>query len=85
MHQAANKDDPHRRRPDISLAKRTLGWSPRVSVDDVSATMGVRVLFSLTALLTGAAALPQGLARTIEYFKEELDENRQEPRTVLWN
>jgi len=25
-------DDPGRRRPDIGLAKRTLGWEPRVSL-----------------------------------------------------
>jgi dTDP-glucose 4,6-dehydratase len=28
------KDDPQVRRPDISLAKRVLGWEPRVSLDD---------------------------------------------------
>jgi UDP-glucuronate decarboxylase len=27
-------DDPHRRRPDISLARSRLGWQPRVSLDD---------------------------------------------------
>lgn len=27
-------DDPMRRRPDITLAKRVLGWSPRVSLDE---------------------------------------------------
>ena len=27
-------DDPVRRKPDISLAKKMLGWRPRVSVDD---------------------------------------------------
>jgi UDP-glucuronate decarboxylase len=26
-------DDPRRRRPDISLAKKLLGWSPRTSLD----------------------------------------------------
>ena len=27
-------DDPMRRMPDITLAKKTLGWEPKVSVDD---------------------------------------------------
>ena len=27
------RDDPHRRRPDISLARTRLGWTPRVSLD----------------------------------------------------
>ena len=27
-------DDPRRRRPDISLARRLLGWSPRVELED---------------------------------------------------
>jgi UDP-glucuronate decarboxylase len=28
------KDDPKRRRPDISLAKRVLGWEPSISLDE---------------------------------------------------
>ena len=28
------KDDPHVRRPDITQAKRLLGWEPKVSLDD---------------------------------------------------
>ena len=28
------KDDPERRKPDISLAKTTLGWSPKVKLED---------------------------------------------------
>jgi UDP-glucuronate decarboxylase len=27
-------DDPHRRRPDISLARAVLGWAPRVALDE---------------------------------------------------
>ncbi len=38
------EDDPVRRRPDITLAERVLGWRPRVS-------------------------LPEGLARTVEWFR----------------
>ncbi|CAN0025507.1 unnamed protein product [Laminaria digitata] len=30
------KDDPNKRKPDISLAKKELGWAPTVSVADVS-------------------------------------------------
>ncbi|MAG93719.1 MAG: NAD-dependent dehydratase [Planctomycetaceae bacterium] len=40
-------DDPTRRRPDISKAKKVLGWEPEVSFDD-------------------------GLAQTVEYFRELL-------------
>ena len=32
VHQPLPSDDPRRRRPDISLATRLLGWSPRTSV-----------------------------------------------------
>lgn len=28
------QDDPERRKPDISLAKKTLGWSPRVTIEE---------------------------------------------------
>lgn len=28
------KDDPERRKPDISLAKTTLGWSPKVNIEE---------------------------------------------------
>jgi UDP-glucuronate decarboxylase len=27
-------DDPRQRQPDISLAKSTLDWQPKVSIDD---------------------------------------------------
>jgi len=27
------QDDPHKRKPDISQAKKTLGWEPRVSLE----------------------------------------------------
>ena len=40
-------DDPKQRKPDISMAKSTLGWEPKVSLDD-------------------------GLARTIDYFRQQL-------------
>ncbi|CAN0244856.1 unnamed protein product, partial [Discosporangium mesarthrocarpum] len=32
VHLEATKDDPNKRRPDISLAKEKLGWEPRVAV-----------------------------------------------------
>ncbi len=28
-------DDPTQRKPDVALAKRILGWTPRVALDDV--------------------------------------------------
>jgi nucleoside-diphosphate-sugar epimerase len=28
------EDDPRKRRPDISKAKRILGWEPKVSLED---------------------------------------------------
>ena len=30
----ATQDDPHQRRPDIAVAKKNLGWEPRVKVKD---------------------------------------------------
>jgi len=42
-------DDPKQRQPDISTAKSTLGWEPKVSLDD-------------------------GLARTIDYFRQQLSD-----------
>jgi UDP-glucuronate decarboxylase len=46
------QDDPVRRRPDITLAKRKLGWEPKVPVRD-------------------------GLARTIAYFREMTQPQKQ--------
>jgi UDP-glucuronate decarboxylase len=33
IHKSLPKDDPTRRQPDISLAKKELGWEPRVDLD----------------------------------------------------
>jgi UDP-glucuronate decarboxylase len=33
-HSPLPEDDPRRRRPDISLARRTLGWTPRTTLTD---------------------------------------------------
>jgi UDP-glucuronate decarboxylase len=33
-HKPLPADDPVQRRPDITLAKQKLGWSPKVSVDE---------------------------------------------------
>jgi UDP-glucuronate decarboxylase len=49
VHRPMPVDDPTRRCPDITLARATLGWAPRVSLE-------------------------QGLARTIAWFAEVLDE-----------
>ena len=32
MHDALHADDPQQRRPDISLARRVLGWEPEVDL-----------------------------------------------------
>jgi nucleoside-diphosphate-sugar epimerase len=32
IHQPLPADDPRQRRPDISLARETLGWEPRVEL-----------------------------------------------------
>jgi nucleoside-diphosphate-sugar epimerase len=34
VHEPLPQDDPRRRRPDISKARRLLGWEPEVSLDD---------------------------------------------------
>ena len=34
VHRPLPADDPHRRRPDISLAEAKLGWRPRVTLED---------------------------------------------------
>lgn len=44
----AVEDDPQRRKPDISRAKKVLNWEPQVKLKD-------------------------GLKKTIEYFKHELE------------
>lgn len=41
-------DDPRKRRPDVTVAKETLGWEPKVS-------------------------LPDGLQRTVDFFRAELE------------
>lgn len=49
VHRPMPVDDPTRRCPDIALARATLGWAPRISLE-------------------------QGLARTIAWFAEVLDD-----------
>ena len=34
IYQPLPKDDPERRRPDISLAKKTLDWTPKISLEE---------------------------------------------------
>ena len=54
----AQIDDPQRRRPDITVAMRELGWKPKVKVTD-------------------------GIKRTIEYFKNELEKIEIEKARVI--
>ncbi|KAL5289978.1 UXS1 family protein [Megaselia abdita] len=49
----AVEDDPQRRKPDITRAKKYLNWEPKVSLKD-------------------------GLQRTIDYFKMELERSNQD-------
>ncbi len=49
IHLPATKDDPSKRKPDITIAKEVLDWEPKVAVRD-------------------------GLAKTVEYFRKELEE-----------
>jgi len=58
VHLPATKDDPAKRKPDITIAKKELGWEPTVSVRD-------------------------GLAKTIEYFRKELEETVRRPPCLL--
>ncbi|GAB5363115.1 hypothetical protein AAMO2058_000855600, partial [Amorphochlora amoebiformis] len=53
----ASKDDPTRRKPDISFAKKHIGWQPAITVR-------------------------QGLKKTIDYFREQLEKNGGSLRTV---
>jgi dTDP-glucose 4,6-dehydratase len=50
VHEPLPQDDPAQRRPDITLAQRALGWTPRVE-------------------------LPEGLARTADWFRTALDDS----------
>ena len=52
----ATTDDPHKRKPDITVAQRELSWNPKWKVRD-------------------------GLMKTIEYFRKELEETGEITRT----
>ena len=41
-----NQDDPHRRKPDISRAKKQLNWSPVVSIyNTCKVSIGINLCF----------------------------------------
>lgn len=65
---AAVEDDPQRRRPDISRAKKYLNWEPKVFVLCVAllATQSDIKEFSLKV------SLEVGLRKAIEYFRREI-------------
>ncbi len=46
------KDDPQRRRPDISLAKRLLGWAPKIDLDR---GLERTIAYFATQIVAGAA------------------------------
>jgi UDP-glucuronate decarboxylase len=56
----APEDDPQRRRPDISLARESLGWSPQVSLRDGLART-ISYFDRLLGSVTGAAAGSSGV------------------------
>jgi dTDP-glucose 4,6-dehydratase len=53
VHQPLPSDDPRKRRPDISKAKRILGWTPKVALED-----GLRETMDYFKALAAASALP---------------------------
>jgi dTDP-glucose 4,6-dehydratase len=53
VHQELPSDDPRKRRPDISKAKRVLGWTPVVGLDD-----GLQKTMDYFKALASANALP---------------------------
>jgi UDP-glucuronate decarboxylase len=57
VHKPPAPDDPSKRKPDISRAKKEIGWEPKTSVGD-------------------------GLAYTVEYFKQELSMSKE--HTEIW-
>jgi len=58
VHRPLPVDDPKTRQPDITVARRELGWEPRVDLD-------------------------QGLARTLDYFRQVLAEEGAAPQRGL--
>jgi UDP-glucuronate decarboxylase len=64
------KDDPQRRRPDISRAKQLLGWEPKVALaeglqqtaDWFAAALGEDALRTKAARMTPRAVVSQGLS-----------------------
>ena len=53
VHQPLPSDDPRKRRPDISKARRVLGWEPKVDLED-----GLRETVAYFKVLAGASARP---------------------------
>jgi dTDP-glucose 4,6-dehydratase len=50
-HEPLPSDDPRKRQPDISKARRILGWEPKVSLED-----GLRETIDYFKALEGASA-----------------------------
>ena len=63
------KDDPSRRRPDISLARRVIGWEPKVTVDQGLRKARLRIGHPLGRPRPAHITL---ILQAIEYFSGEL-------------
>lgn len=65
----AVEDDPQRRKPDISRAKKILNWEPKVSLSLGHFKLSFSTIFHFFHF---QVSLREGLKKTIDYFRTEL-------------
>lgn len=80
LHKDPVVDDPKQRRPDISLAKSWLNWSPKVNFRRFF-FFCFSILFFFSYL---KISLVEGLNRTIAYFRNELLVRHHSERNVFF-